>query len=156
MNAKSVALNNILSSAIFVKLSLESQAREAQGSPRMSASSASPSDEKPRRERMRIYQLLPRLFGNVNETRKRDGTIAENAGRAWHHRADCTSSSSTSSLQGIQWLVFNEFPSRGNDTLYGNVITAFPPPALGGWSSSSAVISREFIILRRLFPISSG
>ena len=33
---------------------------------------------KPRRERMRIYQLLPRLFGNVNETRKPNGTVAEN------------------------------------------------------------------------------
>ncbi len=34
----------------------------------------------PRRagERARIYQLLPRLFGNTNETRKPNGTIAEN------------------------------------------------------------------------------
>ncbi len=32
----------------------------------------------PHRERMRIYQLLPRLFGNVNETRKPGGTLAEN------------------------------------------------------------------------------
>ncbi len=32
----------------------------------------------PRRERMRIYQLFPRLFGNVNETRKPNGTLAEN------------------------------------------------------------------------------
>ena len=31
-----------------------------------------------RRGRMRIYQLLPRLFGNVNETRKPHGTLAEN------------------------------------------------------------------------------
>jgi glycosidase len=30
------------------------------------------------RERIRIYQLLPRLFGNVNETRKPNGTIEEN------------------------------------------------------------------------------
>ena len=29
-------------------------------------------------ERMRIYQLLPRLFGNCNETRKVNGTAAEN------------------------------------------------------------------------------
>lgn len=29
-------------------------------------------------ERARIYQLLPRLFGNTNETRKQNGTIAEN------------------------------------------------------------------------------
>ena len=29
-------------------------------------------------ERVRIYQLLPRLFSNTNETRKRDGTIQEN------------------------------------------------------------------------------
>ncbi len=29
-------------------------------------------------ERPRIYQLLPRLFGNTNETRKPNGTIAEN------------------------------------------------------------------------------
>ncbi|MEK0448580.1 MAG: hypothetical protein RL088_848 [Verrucomicrobiota bacterium] len=29
-------------------------------------------------ERTRIYQLLPRLFGNTNETRKPNGTIAEN------------------------------------------------------------------------------
>ena len=35
-------------------------------------------DPKPRRERMRIYQLLPRLFGNVNETRQPSGTLAEN------------------------------------------------------------------------------
>ena len=28
--------------------------------------------------RMRIYQLLPRLFGNVNERRKENGTIEEN------------------------------------------------------------------------------
>ncbi|MEO7319276.1 MAG: alpha-amylase family glycosyl hydrolase [Chthoniobacteraceae bacterium] len=33
---------------------------------------------KPARERMRIYQLLPRLFGNVKETRKPHGTLAEN------------------------------------------------------------------------------
>ena len=30
------------------------------------------------RERIRIYQLLPRLFGNTNETRKCNGTLAEN------------------------------------------------------------------------------
>jgi glycosidase len=29
-------------------------------------------------ERVRIYQLLPRLFGNINETRKANGTLAEN------------------------------------------------------------------------------
>ena len=29
-------------------------------------------------ERPRIYQLLPRLFGNINETRKPNGTLAEN------------------------------------------------------------------------------
>ena len=29
-------------------------------------------------QRVRIYQLLPRLFGNVNETRKPNGTLAEN------------------------------------------------------------------------------
>ncbi len=29
-------------------------------------------------DRPRIYQLLPRLFGNTNETRKRNGTLAEN------------------------------------------------------------------------------
>lgn len=29
-------------------------------------------------ERVRIYQLLPRLFSNVNETRKPNGTMAEN------------------------------------------------------------------------------
>ena len=29
-------------------------------------------------ERPRIYQLLPRLFGNTNGTRKPNGTIAEN------------------------------------------------------------------------------
>lgn len=29
-------------------------------------------------ERVRIYQLLPRLFGNTNETRKPNGTLAEN------------------------------------------------------------------------------
>ena len=29
-------------------------------------------------ERPRIYQLLPRLFGNTNETRKPNGTLAEN------------------------------------------------------------------------------
>ncbi len=28
--------------------------------------------------RIRIYQLLPRLFGNINETRKPNGTLAEN------------------------------------------------------------------------------
>src|SRR5207302_5258068 len=28
--------------------------------------------------RMRIYQLFVRLFGNINETRKPDGTIGEN------------------------------------------------------------------------------
>ncbi len=31
-----------------------------------------------RRERVRIYQLLPRLFGNTTETRKLHGTIEEN------------------------------------------------------------------------------
>ena len=30
------------------------------------------------RERVRIYQLFPRLFGNTNETRKQNGTIEEN------------------------------------------------------------------------------
>ncbi len=30
------------------------------------------------RERVRIYQLFVRLFGNTNETRKQDGTLAEN------------------------------------------------------------------------------
>lgn len=29
-------------------------------------------------ERVRIYQMLPRLFGNTNETRKTNGTLAEN------------------------------------------------------------------------------
>lgn len=29
-------------------------------------------------DRIRIYQLLPRLFGNVNETRRSNGTLAEN------------------------------------------------------------------------------
>ncbi len=29
-------------------------------------------------ERVRIYQLLPRIFGNTNETRKINGTLAEN------------------------------------------------------------------------------
>ena len=29
-------------------------------------------------ERVRIYQLFPRLFGNTNETRRRGGTLAEN------------------------------------------------------------------------------
>ncbi|MDR3403156.1 MAG: alpha-amylase family glycosyl hydrolase [Chthoniobacter sp.] len=29
-------------------------------------------------ERVRIYQLLPRLFGNTNETRRSNGTLAEN------------------------------------------------------------------------------
>ena len=29
-------------------------------------------------QRVRIYQLLPRLFGNGNETRKPNGTLAEN------------------------------------------------------------------------------
>jgi len=29
-------------------------------------------------DRIRIYQLLPRLFGNVNETRRRNGTLADN------------------------------------------------------------------------------
>src|SRR5438093_7644436 len=29
-------------------------------------------------DRPRIYQLLPRLFGNTNETRKPNGTLAEN------------------------------------------------------------------------------
>lgn len=29
-------------------------------------------------ERVRIYQLLPRLFGNTNETRQANGTLAEN------------------------------------------------------------------------------
>ena len=32
----------------------------------------------PPRERVRIYQLLPRLFGNVNETRRLHGSLAEN------------------------------------------------------------------------------
>ncbi len=32
----------------------------------------------PALQRIRIYQLLPRLFGNVNETRKPRGTLAEN------------------------------------------------------------------------------
>jgi glycosidase len=31
-----------------------------------------------RQERVRIYQLFPRLFGNINETRKQHGTLAEN------------------------------------------------------------------------------
>ena len=29
-------------------------------------------------DRIRIYQLLPRLFGNINETRRCNGTLAEN------------------------------------------------------------------------------
>ncbi|MCE9611639.1 MAG: hypothetical protein K8R23_15685 [Chthoniobacter sp.] len=37
--------------------------------------SMNPNDSTPR---VRIYQLLPRLFGNVNETRKPNGTLAEN------------------------------------------------------------------------------
>ncbi len=32
----------------------------------------------PRPERVRIYQLLPRLFSNTNETRRLNGTLAEN------------------------------------------------------------------------------
>ena len=32
----------------------------------------------PSTPRVRIYQLLPRLFGNVNGTRKPHGTLAEN------------------------------------------------------------------------------
>ena len=30
------------------------------------------------RQRIRIYQLFPRLFGNINETRRYNGTLAEN------------------------------------------------------------------------------
>jgi hypothetical protein len=30
------------------------------------------------KQRVRIYQLLPRLFGNINETRRPNGTLAEN------------------------------------------------------------------------------
>src|SRR5437016_2702128 len=30
------------------------------------------------RERVRIYQLLPRLFGNINETRQENGTLEKN------------------------------------------------------------------------------
>ena len=37
-----------------------------------------PSTSTQHRERMRIYQLLPRLFGNANETRKPGGSLAEN------------------------------------------------------------------------------
>ena len=37
----------------------------------------SPSPASPR-ERIRIYQLLPRLFSNTNETRRCNGTLAEN------------------------------------------------------------------------------
>ena len=33
---------------------------------------------RPSTSRIRIYQLLPRLFGNVNGTRKPNGTLAEN------------------------------------------------------------------------------
>jgi len=37
------------------------------------------------RERVRIYQLFVRLFGNTNETRRKNGTLAENgAGRFAH------------------------------------------------------------------------
>src|SRR5512138_1941680 len=32
----------------------------------------------PRTERIRIYQLFPRLFGNTNEARKPNGSLAEN------------------------------------------------------------------------------
>jgi glycosidase len=32
----------------------------------------------PRPERIRIYQLFPRLFGNTNETRRNNGTVEEN------------------------------------------------------------------------------
>ncbi|MGZ5543128.1 MAG: hypothetical protein ACXWIU_00515, partial [Limisphaerales bacterium] len=32
----------------------------------------------PKPERIRIYQLFVRLFSNTNETRKRNGTLAEN------------------------------------------------------------------------------
>lgn len=38
--------------------------------------SAAPADHSA--ERPRIYQLFPRLFGNLNETRKPNGTLAEN------------------------------------------------------------------------------
>ena len=38
----------------------------------------SPSPSSPPLQRVRIYQLLPRLFGNVNETRQPNGTLAEN------------------------------------------------------------------------------
>ncbi len=34
--------------------------------------------EKPANERIRIYQLFVRLFGNTNETRKPNGTLSEN------------------------------------------------------------------------------
>ncbi len=38
-----------------------------------------PMNPDPTTQRVRIYQLLPRLFGNVNETRKPNGTLAENS-----------------------------------------------------------------------------
>ena len=40
--------------------------------------SAAPMNPDSSAQRVRIYQLLPRLFGNVNETRKPNGTLAEN------------------------------------------------------------------------------
>ena len=39
---------------------------------------ADPSPAKPAAEKIRIYQFLPRIFGNTNETRKPNGSIEEN------------------------------------------------------------------------------
>lgn len=46
----------------------------------MTASSlpAQESSSPPPAERIRIYQLFVRLFGNTNETRMQNGTLAEN------------------------------------------------------------------------------
>lgn len=44
----------------------------------MTASSLAAAAELPPPTRVRIYQVLPRLFGNTNETRKPNGTLAEN------------------------------------------------------------------------------
>jgi glycosidase len=47
----------------------------------------------PGESRVRIYQLFVRLFGNTNETRKRNGTLAENGGG---HFADINNAALTS------------------------------------------------------------
>lgn len=93
--------------------------------------------------KMRIYQLLPRLFGNTNETRKPNGTLAENGSGKFSALNDA----SLAELQGMGfthiWLT--GVPQQATATDYSDIgEPADDPDLLKGLAGSPYAIRDYF------------